>query len=91
MTLLKQVSKRFDNKGRPYTDYFLCWIYQGRLYWVRVEPSFFKDNKFFWASAIEVPLGESFQKYVSQSPLLLLYIELTIEYARYFLVNYPQV
>lgn len=64
MTLLRQVSERLDKRGNPFIDYFLGWRYEGKTYWVRVNPSFCKDYKFLCASAVNVPTGEPIVKYI---------------------------
>lgn len=64
MTLLRQISERVDNRGRHYCDYFLGWRYDGKTYWVRIEPSFFKDKKFLYPCAVNVPPGETLAKYI---------------------------
>lgn len=46
MTDLKVVSKvsdRLDKKGRPFTDLYLVWTYDSKVYEVRIRPQFFCD------------------------------------------------
>lgn len=66
MTLLRQISDRFDKSGKPFMDYFLGWRYEGKTYWVRINPSFCKDFKFLSVSAVNVPKGECLAKYIDQ-------------------------
>lgn len=65
MTLIKRVSKRKNNRGQNFVDYYLLWEYQNSLYAVRVEPCFNKDIKKFFATAVEVSDNEPFAKYVA--------------------------
>lgn len=64
MTLLRQQSDRTDARGFHYVDYFLGWRYDGKTYWVRVNPSFVKDFKFLSVAAVNVPKGEMLAKYI---------------------------
>lgn len=64
MTLLKQTSERLDDKGKPFIDLYLGWSHEGKVYLVRVRPQFCKDCKLTYATAREVPVGESLDKYV---------------------------
>lgn len=62
MTLLSRKSNR---KGfEDYTDIFLAWKHDGKLYAVRVRPVFGCDTKKLLASAINVEDGETFEKYL---------------------------
>lgn len=63
MTLLRQVSDRLDNKGKPYLDYYLVLEYGGKNYLVRVRPQFARDYSLLFNNAIDVPKGECLEKY----------------------------
>lgn len=65
MTLVKQESDRKMPSGQPYTDLYLVWRYDGRLFSTRVVPCFAHEFKYLLATALEVPKGEPFDKYVS--------------------------
>lgn len=64
MKLFVQKSERLDKHNKPYDDFFLAWLHEGQPYWVRIEPSFYKDIKFLLASAEKVPAGECIDKYI---------------------------
>lgn len=64
MVLLKQPSKNVDEKGRPYTDLYLGWVYEGRPYVVRVHHVFACDFDKLLAVAQLVPQGEMLEKYL---------------------------
>lgn len=64
MTLLRVVSERTDKHGKPFLDFYLAWRYEGKVYSVRVRPQFFSNQSMLHAIAIEVPQGETLEKYV---------------------------
>lgn len=64
MTLLRQVSERLDNKGKPFTDYYLGWRKEGKIFVIRVRPQFYRENYYLGLVAIDVPSGEALEKYI---------------------------
>lgn len=64
MTLLKTVSTRLDNNNRPFTDLYLGWVHDSKVYLVRVRPHWFVNLPLLLAQAVEVPQGEELEKYV---------------------------
>lgn len=64
MTLLKQTSERVDNHGKAFVDYYLAWVYENKVYCVRVRPQFFNNAKLLFSNAVNVPIGEPLEKYV---------------------------
>lgn len=64
MTLLKQKSDRLDNRGIPFIDVYLGWRYEGHVYLLRVKPHFGRDYALMFSHALEVPYGETLEKYV---------------------------
>ena len=65
MTLLKTVSERLDNKGVPFTDFYLGWVDKdGSRHLVRVRPQFWRCNSLLEANAVNVPQGEALEKYI---------------------------
>jgi len=43
LRVISEKSERLDNKGKPFTDLYLCWTYEGKDYKVRIRPQFYKD------------------------------------------------
>lgn len=65
MTLLKQLSERVDERGNPYTDFYLGWRNeQNQINLVRIRYVFKFDRYKLEQEVVEVPKGESFEKYI---------------------------
>lgn len=64
MTLLRRVSERKDSKGRNYEDFYLCWLDNGRFCFISVKPQFKSEYGYLKRQAVNVPKGESLEKYV---------------------------
>lgn len=64
MTLLKTLSERLDNKGKPFIDYYLGWRENGKVNLVRVRPQFYRDHYYLGLVAVDVPSGEVLEKYI---------------------------
>ena len=64
MTLLKVVSERKDENGKPFLDLYLGWSHDGHAYLVRVRPAFNVDYKRLVAQAVECEDIDNFMKYV---------------------------
>jgi hypothetical protein len=62
MKFLKQKSKR---KGyERFWDYYIVWVYQDRVYSLRVNPCFSSDLKLMFAAAETVPQDTPIDEYV---------------------------
>ena len=62
MRFVKQKSKR---KGyEKYWDYYLTWVYQDKVYTLRVSPTFATDLRLMFAIAETVPSETSIEDYV---------------------------
>lgn len=65
MKLLKQNSERVRTKdNKPFTDFYLCWTFEGKNYCVRIRPHFYSDMDKLFAVASTVPDGELIEKYM---------------------------
>lgn len=64
MNLLRQKSDRCDKDGKAYTDLFLTWRKDEKVYIVRVFPCFSHDYKLLVANAVNVPKDENLEKYL---------------------------
>lgn len=64
MTLLKQVSERVGENGKPFVNYYIAWRDRGAIHYVRVKPQFRREIGYMRKQAVEVPIGELFAKYV---------------------------
>lgn len=63
--LFKQKSTRVRNTdNRPFVDFYIGWVYEGRPYVVRVRPQFNNEYELLLASAEDVPNGEPIEKYL---------------------------
>lgn len=64
MKLFKQESDRLNDKGKPFDDLFLGWVYDGKTYVVKVQPRFACDYSLLFSVAEELPKGEIVAKYL---------------------------
>lgn len=65
MKILMQKSQRLREKdNKPFTDFYVGWVYEGKAYLVRVFPAFGKDFDKLCAVSVEVPVGELPEKYL---------------------------
>lgn len=65
MTLVKVISDRTNENGRPYEDYYLVErLESGRLSYVRVRACFPKETYYLRRFAVTVPSGEPLEKYL---------------------------
>lgn len=51
MTLFK---KKVEKNGKEYIDLYLTWMFEDKVYKVRVNPTFKKDYKFLVSQAVDV-------------------------------------
>lgn len=65
MKLLRQESERKRSKDdKPFTDFYLCWVYNDKSYAVRIRPHFYSDLDKLIALSELVPAGELVEKYI---------------------------
>ena len=65
MKLLKQTSKRLrERDNKPFMDYYLTWVFEGKTYAVRIRPQFVRDYDKLYALSDTVPEGELLDKYI---------------------------
>lgn len=61
---MKLIKKQVEREGNTYTDFYLAWQYNNKLYAVRVRPVFGRDNDKLHSVAQEVCGEEPFEKYL---------------------------
>lgn len=58
-------SRKCNRAGyEDYTDLYLAWQHEGKVYAVRVRPVFGCDNSKLFAAAVQIPQDEPFEKYL---------------------------
>lgn len=61
---MKVFNQKVERDGITYNNISVAWIYNNRVYYVRVRPVFGKDNKQLISMAEEIPATEPIEKYM---------------------------
>ena len=65
MEQVKLIAQPSSREGfETYTDLYLCWDYNGKVYCVRVRPQFARDLKTLMGVATHIEKGETVAKYL---------------------------
>lgn len=65
MEQVKLIAQPSNREGyETYTDLYLCWVYNDKVYSVRVRPQFARDLKTLLGVATHIEKGEPVVKYL---------------------------